>query len=114
MKVAITILKRFGFELDFAENGQEAVNKFMHVTYDIILMDCMMPVMDGFQATKKIREIEKETGEKPVVIVALTANVGEDDKKKCFDSGMNDFVAKPIKREAIEEVLNRQIRGRKD
>ncbi len=113
MKVAITILKRFGFELDFAENGQEAVNKFMHVTYDIILMDCMMPVMDGFQATKKIREIEKETEEKPVVIVALTANVGEDDKKKCLDSGMNDFVAKPIKREAIEEVLNRQIRGRK-
>jgi CheY-like chemotaxis protein len=63
MKVAMTILRRFGFHLDFAENGQEAVNKFMHLKYDMILMDCMMPIMDGFQATKKIREIEKERNE---------------------------------------------------
>ncbi len=108
MKVATTILKRFNFHLDLAENGQEAVNKFMHVKYDIILMDCMMPVMDGFQATQKIREMEKEREEKkPVLIFALTANAGEDDRKKCIDNGMDDFVSKPIKRESMEVLLKK-------
>ena len=110
MKVAQTILKRFGFQLDFAENGQEAVNKFIHVKYDMILMDCMMPIMDGFQTTQKIRELEKEKQvTKPILIFALTANAGEDDKKKCLASGMDDFVSKPIKREAIESLLNRWV-----
>ena len=112
MKVASTILKRFGFKMDFVENGQEAVNKFLYVKYDIILMDCMMPIMDGFQATKEIRKIEKEkktekTALKPVFICALTANAGEDDKKKCLESGMDDFISKPIKREAIAELIER-------
>ncbi len=108
MKVALTILKRFGFYIDFAENGQEAVNKFIHMKYDLILMDCMMPVMDGFEATKKIRKIEVEKQiEKPILIFALTANAGEEDRKKCIAVGMNDFVAKPIKRETIENLLIR-------
>ncbi len=106
LKVALTILKRFGFSLDFAENGQEAVNKFLHIKYDIILMDCMMPVMDGFAATKEIRKIEKEKNSpNPVLIIALTANASEEDKKKCLDSGMDDFISKPIKRESIEGML---------
>lgn len=108
IKVAQMILKRFGFEIDLAENGQEALNRFIHVNYDIIFMDCSMPIMDGFTATKKIRETEKERDEKnPVLIFALTANVGESDRKKCEESGMNDFISKPIKREAIQEVLDR-------
>lgn len=110
MKVATMILKRFGFKLDFAENGQEAVNKFMHVRYDMILMDCMMPIMDGFDATKKIREIEQERHEEnPVVIVALTANAGEDDRRKCISCGMNDFASKPIKRESIEVLVDKWV-----
>lgn len=110
MKVAQTILKRFGFNIDLAENGQEAVNKFMHVKYDLILMDCMMPVMDGFQATQKIRQIEQARNEKnPIRIFALTANASYEDRKKCMDSGMDDFVAKPIKREIIDELLNKWV-----
>ncbi len=108
LKVVSTILKRIGITPDIAENGQEAVNKFLHVKYDAVLMDCMMPIMDGFQATRKIREIEKEQNvTKPVLIFALTANVGEDDKKKCLTSGMNDFIAKPVKREVLEEMLKK-------
>ncbi len=113
VKVAHMILKRFGFEIDFAENGQEALNKFIHLRYDIIFMDCSMPIMDGFQATKQIREIEKERGsENPVPIFALTANAGEADKKKCIESGMDDFVSKPIKREAIEALLDRWTKNK--
>jgi signal transduction histidine kinase/CheY-like chemotaxis protein len=108
MKVATTILKRFGFQIETAENGQEGVNKFMHVHYDFILMDCMMPVMDGFKATAKIREIEAERNEKkPALIFALTANAGMDDKQKCIEAGMNDFISKPIKKEFIEVVLKK-------
>jgi signal transduction histidine kinase/response regulator RpfG family c-di-GMP phosphodiesterase len=108
MKVVTTILKRLNIEVELAENGQEAVNKFIHVKYDFILMDCMMPVMDGFEATKKIREIEKEREEKnPVLIFALTANVSAEDRQKCLDSKMNDFIAKPIKRESIKEILQK-------
>ena len=111
VKVAMVILKRFGFQLDFAENGQEAVNKFLHIKYDLILMDCMMPVMDGFEATKKIREIEKEKGvEKPILIFALTANASEEDRKKCIEYGMNDFVSKPIRRESIDDLLQRWVK----
>lgn len=108
LKVASTILKRFGFQIDFAENGQEAVNKFIHVKYDFILMDCMMPVMDGFQATKEIREIEKQKKEtNPTLIFALTANASNDDKNKCLENGMNDFATKPIRRETIENLLKK-------
>ncbi len=114
IKVAQMILKRFGFEIDLAENGQEGLNKFIHLKYDIIFMDCSMPIMDGFEATKKIREIEKERDEKnPILIFALTANAGESDRKKCSESGMNDFVSKPIKREAIENLLDRWTKKKK-
>jgi signal transduction histidine kinase len=115
MKVAITILRRFGLVLDFAENGQEALNKFLHVKYDMIFMDCMMPLMDGFEATNKIREVEKERDVKnPVLIFALTANAGENDREKCIESGMNDFITKPIKRETIEELFEKWLEQDKE
>ncbi len=108
LKVVSTLLKRIGINPDIAENGQEAVNKFLHVKYDVILMDCMMPIMDGFHATRKIREIEKEQNiTKPTLIFALTANVGEDDRKKCLNFGMNDFIPKPIKREMLEDMFKK-------
>lgn len=111
MKVVTTILKRFHLRVDFAENGQEALNKFIHVKYDFILMDCMMPVMDGYEATKRMREIENEKEDRiPTLIFALTANVGAEDREKCLESGMNDFIAKPIKRESIENILNKWFR----
>lgn len=105
MKVATMILKRLNLNIDFAENGQEAINKFLHVKYDMILMDCMMPVVDGYQASQEIRKIEKENNLPKTPIIALTANATSDDKQKCLDAGMNDFVTKPIKREVIEEKI---------
>ncbi len=109
IKVASMILKRLNFEIDVAENGQEALNKFLHVKYDIIFMDCMMPLMDGFQTTQKIRELEKENDAKPVLIIALTANATDEAKEKCYNAGMNDFLSKPIKKEYVQAVIDRWI-----
>ncbi len=105
-KVALMILKRLNIDADVAENGQEAINKFLHIKYDMILMDCMMPIVDGYQATAEIRKIEKENKLAPTTIIALTANATEDDKKKCLNAGMDDFITKPIKRELVEDRVN--------
>jgi len=108
MKVADIILQRLGFIIDKAENGQEALNKVSNITYDLVLMDCMMPVMDGFEATRQIRNLERDDPKrKPVTIFALTANAGEEDKNKCLESGMNDFISKPIRKETIQELIKR-------
>ncbi len=107
LKVALMILKKLNLDIDTAENGQEAINKFLHVKYDLILMDCMMPVVDGFQATQEIRRIEKENKLEATPIIAVTANATDDDKKKCFDAGMDDFISKPIKREIVEDKLTK-------
>jgi len=105
LKVATNLLNRLGYEVDFAENGQEGVNKFLHVDYDIILMDCQMPIMDGFAATKKIRSIELKQKKKPTPIIALTANIGDKDKKLCFNAGMDDFTTKPVRRDEIDQTI---------
>ncbi len=114
MRVAMMILKRLNLDIDYAENGQEAINKFMHVKYDIILMDCMMPVIDGYQATAKIRKIEEESNMKRTPIIALTANSTEADKKKCLDTGMDDFIGKPIKKEFVEQKIRQWIEKNKE
>ncbi|MFT6332757.1 MAG: signal transduction histidine kinase/CheY-like chemotaxis protein [Lentimonas sp.] len=106
LKVAMNLLSKMGYEVDCAENGQEAVNKFLHVKYDLILMDCQMPIMDGLTATRKIREIEKEIkNNHKIPIIALTANAADKDRKLCFEAGMDDFVPKPIRRGEIDQKI---------
>jgi signal transduction histidine kinase/PleD family two-component response regulator len=110
LKVVINLLNKLGYEVDFAENGQEGVNKFLHIDYDVILMDCQMPIMDGFVATKKIRNIEREQNKKnPVPIIALTANIGDKDKKLCFNAGMDDFATKPVRRDEIDKTIKHWV-----
>ena len=107
LKVAIKILIKMGYETDYAENGQDGFNKFLHINYDLILMDCQMPVMDGFTAVKKIRESEKEQNKKRISIIALTANAGDVDQKLCFEAGMDDFCSKPIRRDVFESLVKK-------
>ncbi len=96
-RVAILLLKRLGVQCDVANNGNEAVEKYIANKYNLILMDMQMPVLDGVGATVKIREFEKNNkiGE-PVRIVALTANSFSNDREECFQAGMNDFINKPF------------------
>ncbi|WP_041415956.1 hybrid sensor histidine kinase/response regulator [Shewanella halifaxensis] len=90
-----------------ANDGREALEHYKrHIgNFSVILMDCMMPVMDGFEATRAIREFEKEEDAKRVQIIALTASILDDDIQKCFDSGMDDYLPKPFKREVLVDKL---------
>jgi signal transduction histidine kinase/DNA-binding response OmpR family regulator len=105
-KVAAVMLQRFGIEVDLAENGKQALEKWEQEHYDLILMDCQMPVMDGYEATRAIRS---RADRERTPIVALTANALESDRKRCGDAGMDDFVAKPFERNDLVKVLERWL-----
>jgi CheY-like chemotaxis protein len=105
-KVAGLHTEKAGYSFAIAENGQEALKMFRDHDYDLILMDCMMPVMDGYEATKKIRQFEQDSNKKSnIPIIALTASVSDDDIQKCFDVGMDDYMPKPFKADALKEKL---------
>ncbi len=103
VKVGINILGKLGYKADIAEHGKQVIDLLKSETYDLIFMDIFMPEMDGYETTKMIRNIYG-TKDKPVII-AMTANSSDEDIKKCFDSGMNDYISKPIKIESLKKVL---------
>ncbi len=105
-KVARLMLRRLGLVADVANDGREALALWSQGGYDLILMDCLMPEMDGYEATRAIRERE---GDAHVAIVALTANALAGDRQKCLDSGMDDFLSKPFKAQELGEVLGRWL-----
>ncbi len=108
--VLLKTLKKIGFQCDLAANGQEAILKHETEKYDVIFMDCQMPVMDGLQATKNIRQTEKNSHiSKPVTIIALTANASTEDKTECLAVGMDQFISKPFTLNQIENALQNLI-----
>lgn len=108
-KVATLLLKQCGYDSHVANNGKEAVEMVSsgQHKYKAILMDCMMPVMDGFTATEQIREWEKSSSVAPTPIIALTASVLDADIQRCFDVGMNDYIAKPFKKDVLIDKIER-------
>lgn len=103
------VLESLGLKPDFAENGQVAVEAFAPGIYAAILMDIHMPVMDGIEATVRIRKIEASSGTR-VPITALTANVGADARERCFAAGMDAFLTKPFRKQDLASTLARLIR----
>jgi len=106
--VAKKILEKEGFEVDISENGVEAVEAVQINNYAFVLMDIQMPEMDGYEATKKIREMEKLTG-RHLPIIALTASAMDVDRELCIQSGMDEYVAKPVSRVTLLKALNSAI-----
>ncbi len=104
-EVATAILERFGCRVTLANNGQEAVRLIEQDRFDLVLMDCQMPVMDGFEATLAIRQLEKEKEIKRTPIIAFTANALKGDDQKCFQAGMDDYITKPVRKTEIERIL---------
>ncbi len=106
-KVAVRLLGRLGYEYGLAENGEEAVAAIVAESYDVVLMDCHMPVMDGYAATSAIRDLEGPRRHVP--IVALTASVLPEDRERCFEHGMSDVVVKPVRLQTLAAVLHRWV-----
>ncbi len=101
-------LTRLGHQVDSAEDGAASVVKFTNKHYDVILMDIMMPVMDGIAATCEIRKIEAErqtTPDQRVKIIAITANAFADDRKRLFDAGMDHYMSKPFEISELQRLL---------
>jgi CheY-like chemotaxis protein len=97
-------LEKMGYSLDVAENGKECVEMYKQGNYDLILMDVQMPVMNGLQAAREIRSFDKN-----IPILAMTASVMEHDKIKCYKSGMNATVPKPIKPKNLHTIISKYL-----
>lgn len=103
--IAKKFLTRMGLDVTVANNGKEAIDKHTSQHFDLILMDCRMPVMDGFAATRAIRQIEKDNHSLNVPIIALTANASKNDHQLCTESGMDDVITKPFRRDDLSDSL---------
>jgi PAS domain S-box-containing protein len=107
-----TLLKKLGCECTTVGNGQEAIELLRETPFDLVLMDCQMPEMDGFEATRAIRELETDSPDtQPVPIVALTANAIKGDRERCLDAGMDDYLSKPVRIEEVSAVLARYLKS---
>ena len=111
-KVATRFLARLGHFADIVSNGRDAVEALEHTGYDVVLMDCQMPEIDGYQATREIRR--REPGRPHVPIIAMTANAIDGDRQTCIAAGMDDYIAKPVELAVLASVLERWSSGSND
>jgi len=108
-KIAEFMLNSLGYTLDIADDGQQAVEALSRTEYDLVLMDCMMPVMDGFAATAAIRSETSKVLNRNIPIIAMTANAMNEDREKCLAAGMDDYVSKPFKKAELVDILEKWI-----
>jgi signal transduction histidine kinase/CheY-like chemotaxis protein len=105
-RVAVVLLKKAGYRCEVAANGQEALDAMEQIAFDLVVMDCQMPVMDGFEATRRIREREaREGGHIPVI--AMTANAQKGDRQRCIAAGMDEYISKPVDRQKLYNILGK-------
>jgi CheY-like chemotaxis protein/HPt (histidine-containing phosphotransfer) domain-containing protein len=107
-KVAVSLLENFGHRADVVANGHEAIQAYRLVPYDMMLMDVQMPEMDGLEASRKIRELEK-TKNRHTPIIAMTAHARKEDQEKCLAAGMDDYVSKPVTPRELKAAIARRI-----
>jgi len=105
-KVIEGLLVNFGYEPDMVVNGKDAVEKALEGSYDVIFMDCQMPVMNGYEATTQIRETEIGT-DNHIAIIAMTGNSMKGDREKCLDYGMDDYISKPIRIDDFKAIIEK-------
>ncbi len=108
-QVAVGILGMLGYRADVAANGKEVLESLRNVPYDLVLMDCQMPEMNGYEATTHIRDPQSRVINPQIPIIALTANAMNTEREKCFAVGMNDYVAKPINPTSLAATLQKWL-----
>ncbi len=111
MQVARHMLTRLGCRVVEALNGRDALERIEEQDFDVVLMDCQMPVMDGYSATRVQRERERKSGAPRLPIIALTANALDEDRQRCLEAGMDDFISKPFSRTQLREALQNLVDG---
>ena len=104
-KVALKMLGKMGYRADVASNGLEVLEAIKQIQYDVILMDCQMPEMDGYEATRQTRSLEQNKQRKPIYIIAMTAHAMKGDREECLAAGMNDYLSKPVRESDLREAL---------
>ena len=110
-KLALHLLERFGFRADAVDDGREMLQALASTHYDLVLMDVQMPEMDGFEATRQIREASAGVKNPEIPIVAMTAHAMKGDRRKCLAAGMNGYVSKPIQPDRLLAAIEEQIAG---
>jgi len=113
-KVAQAMIEKLGYDVDIVANGLETLDALRLIQYDLVLMDCQMPEMDGFEATRHIRLEDSGVLNSHVPIVAMTASAMSDDRNRCLQSGMNDFIAKPVHIEELQKMLAAWLREKRN
>jgi CheY-like chemotaxis protein len=111
-KVAVSLLAKLGVRADVAANGREAVEMLSILPYDVVYMDCQMPEMNGYEASRAVRKLDSPNRDVP--IIALTADVIEGVQDRCFAAGMNDFLSKPVDSGGLVRTLRLWLRARRE
>jgi len=104
-RIGVALLERAGYQTEVANNGREGLAALAHMPFDLVLMDCQMPILDGYDATRGLREIEARTGAH-IPVIAMTAHVMQGDREKCLQAGMDDYVAKPVVSSELYEKIS--------
>ena len=102
-KVVLNQLKVLGYQADLANNGQEALEILAQQNYDLVFMDCLMPLLDGYQTTRQLRQ--REGTQRHTIVIAMTANALQGEREKCLQAGMDDYLTKPVEIKKLAEVL---------
>jgi CheY-like chemotaxis protein len=113
-RVALYMLAKLGYHVDLAKGGREALHRLGKERYDLVLMDCQMPEMDGFEATRLIRDPTSGVLDHDVPIVAMTANAFPEDRARSLECGMSDFLSKPVDRAALSAMIVKWLRPAKE
>src|SRR5205823_3105709 len=110
-QVALFLLKKLGYGADAVANGKEVLASLRNIPYDLVLMDCQMPEMNGYEAAARIREPQSGVRNPSIPIIALTAHAMTGDREKCLVAGMNDYLAKPFRPEKLAAILKKWLPG---
>ncbi|HFD86976.1 MAG TPA: sensor histidine kinase [Gammaproteobacteria bacterium] len=110
--VARGMLEKFGIQVDLAADGQEAIRALEQFPYDLVFMDCQMPVLDGYAATQQIRNPQSRVKDRAIPVIAMTANAMQGDRDRCITAGMNDYISKPVNPVKLRQVLKQWLPGR--
>lgn len=103
------LLEMLNCEVDVASSGEEALQQYQENTYDLIFLDIQMPKKDGYTVCQEMRAYDQENGKQPTLIVALTANAMSGDREKCLSAGMDDYIAKPLRANTLEAILDKYV-----